>query len=105
MMGSDGERLDHMIDENVPAELASEMKQGVRTQTAMRLDEVESDILSAKTDMALHSSLCDGPLKMRASKAGTTYTVSACTSPELYTEGNTPWQHVPVHIKTTQNSL
>lgn len=99
LVSEQGDAIDKAIDEAVPTEVADDLKRLFRTSAAENIDDVESELEATKALMATASAKCDGVLKMRASKKGTTYTVAVCTSPDFYITGE---EHIPVHIDRSE---
>ena len=98
-LGKAGDEIDAQIDDKLPPEHADEMKKTIRQMAAGDLDEKDGAIKDTKQQMNDSASNCDGVLKMRASKGGTTYTASICTSSEQYPHSHK--NHVSTHIKTS----
>lgn len=98
LIGDSGESFNAMVDESAPVEIADQIKQFARSSTATNLDEIDRDIDATKEQIKTNANSCSGPLKMRASKNDTTYTVSVCTSADQYDDSGA--SHLPTHIKT-----
>ena len=95
---TDGDEFDAMIDENLPAEVADEIKKQARTTVVDGLDTLDSDIESIYADINANTLACDGILKMRATKGDATYTVSVCTSPRAYFRDSGTPRHISTHV-------
>lgn len=95
--GEDGESFNEAVAENIPPELAGVVMRSVRSSIANSLDQSDKEIGALTQEMKDLGAACNGPLTMRASRDGITYTVSVCASPEVYKESTE--QHLPSHIK------
>ena len=95
--GEDGESFNEAVAKNIPAEIAEAVMWSVRSSIADSLDQSDKEIGELTHEMKDLGAACSGPLTMRASRDGTTYTVSVCASPEVYKESTE--QHLPSHIK------
>jgi len=97
LVGDSGERFDDMVEARVPEEDVEEVKQGVRRSVSESLEELDEGIEAIKDDITANAVACSGVLKMRASKAGVTYTVNVCTSSRAY--GKDAPTSLPTHIQ------
>ena len=97
LTGDSGKSFDLKVDEKAPVKIAEQIKQFARSHTAAELNAIDADIDAAKRQINANASSCSGPLKMRASKDDTTYTVSVCTSAAQYDDSSA--SHLPTHIK------
>lgn len=97
LVGKSGEEFDALIDSAIPAEEAASIKQFAREMTALNLDEIDTAIDKTTHEMADNGDACVAPLKMRASKEGTTYTVSVCTSSKQYEANGT--SYLPAQVQ------
>jgi hypothetical protein len=98
LVGESGEAFDAMIDEQVPAEVADQIKLDVRKMAGRDIESLDESIDRAQQEIDSNALSCSGVLKMRASKGDVTYTVSVCTSQKQYVRDGRP-SHLPVHIK------
>lgn len=99
LMGEFGEHIDNFIDENMPEEDAGDIKHFIRQGSVDTLDEIYESTSKLEDQISANSRSCVGPLKMRATKNGVTYTASICTSQTQYVRGGKQ-NHIPTHIKT-----
>lgn len=99
LVGEAGEEFNAMIDQQVPPEHAEEVKKAIRGAAAAGMDDVDMEIDRTKDEMNFNAAACDGVLKMRATKADTTYTATICTSSAQYPISDK--NHVSSHIKSS----
>ena len=98
LVGEDGQIFDDVVKDYAPAETANEIKSFVRGEAAAGLDAIDEQIASAEALMKSIATECDGVLKMRATKTGTTYTATICTSQGEYPDSDI--NHTEAHVKT-----
>lgn len=96
LLGEGGAEFDAIVDDSFPSEVTNSIKQGTRQEVAQALGDMDDEAMRLKNLMHSASSTCSRPLKMRASKEWTTYTVTVCTSPLPYI--NADARHVPTHL-------
>lgn len=96
---SNGQEFDEMIDENIPLEMADEVKKQLRSSVVEGLDNIDENIESIQADINANTLACDGILKMRATKGDATYIVGVCTSPRAYLRDSGIPKHVSSHVE------
>jgi len=101
LVGEDGERVDEMIDEAVPPEVANDVKHQLRMMVGKDMETIDQEIDSEQAGINANALACSGVLKMRASKGDVTYTANICTSPRVYSRDSVQPEHLPVHIRAS----
>lgn len=97
LVGESGDEFDTMVDEQVPMELADEVKRTVRQSASEDLDDIDYAIDEVNREMDSNALACSGILRMRARKGDVSYTVSVCTSSKQYIRDGLS-SHIPTHI-------
>lgn len=101
LVGESGEAFSALVGEILPHEIAGEFVQETRQLTARNLDGLDEAIQAARGDMEDFGDSCQGPLKLRATLDGVTYTVGGiCRSPQLPGSGDEDL-HLPTHTSTS----
>lgn len=98
LVGEDGQEFDRIIESTYPEDMAEEAKSNIRKVTGDSMEMIDRDIEDKRAEINANALSCSGPLKMRASKGGITYTVTVCTSNRVNTRGGQ--EHLPTHVRT-----
>lgn len=98
LLGEGGDEFNALVDEYLSPEVAEDMKQATRNSVDETLECIDGNIERLKDEKEASALACSGLLKIRASKAGTTYTVGVCTSSRIH-DGN-QFTHIPAHVET-----